>query len=102
MQNMFHMPYMEKRWTSKTLKQECVSWQAGNGNIINSHREEEGLGKEATWGGWAIPPHAEKVLLKTGLEVMLSKHHKPEVITHLFGGSSLKEYNWLITSHTGI
>lgn len=44
MQNIFHMPYMEKRWTSKTLKQDCVSWHAGNRNIINSHKEEEGLG----------------------------------------------------------
>lgn len=44
MQNIFHMPYMEKRWTSKTLKQNCVSWHAGNRNIINSHKEEEGLG----------------------------------------------------------
>lgn len=65
-------------------------------------QREEGLGKEATWGRWAVLPHAEKVLLKTGMEVMMSKHHKPEVKTQLFGGSCLNEYNWLITSHTGI
>lgn len=59
MQNMFHMPYMEKRWTSKTLKQDCVSGHAGNRNIINSHKKEEGLGREATWGRWAVPPHSE-------------------------------------------
>lgn len=43
MQNIFHMPYMEKRWTFKTLKQDSVSWHARNRNIIQSH-EEEGLG----------------------------------------------------------
>lgn len=44
MQNIFHMPYTERRWTSKTLKQDCVSWHTANGNIMNSHNKEEGLG----------------------------------------------------------